>query len=196
MGYFNIKNNYIFRTDEKFKTIIDRFEKSLKPEELITIHLVTNGKHHKKYKKLVKIQYNHLKDEFRRLPKEKFFEKWVNINYEGKDAINKSWEIIYDYFHIRKNGFISDIRDFSKKLSEDYEGTSYVFPQGSVIVLNVLKYPSNILLKITGKYSIEKSFQVNLKNIKRITGTLKYLKIYYSSDILFLGDEVKIINNN
>jgi len=197
MGYFNVGKFNIFYSDNRFLEINRPFYEKLSATEMIGMKILgTDGKLDKNAQELQNLQIQHLKEDFKKLPRETFVRKWVNFEFEIPETLNVGWEIIYDYFHLHKNGYIKDLRESGEKLIADFDGfNNYIYPQGEIVELKfILKSNHNLFTKIFRKNHYLSTI-LDLTKIKSINGSLKNLEVRTNTQILRLSDNIEIINN-
>jgi len=150
-----------------------------------------NGQPDRNATNLTNLQSEKLKQDLKTLLPGEFISKWVEFDFKDQEAKDVSWEIIYDYFHIKKNGMI---RNFSAKIINDQNENKYVFPQGQIVALQ-FKLSDD---KIYGRLCFSKRVLtkvIDLSKISRIKGSLTALEITIEREILILADNIEMIPN-
>jgi len=194
MGYFKIGKYNVFYSDDRFIEINKPFYENLSVFEMIGMKMTNGGKLNKKALQLQKLQIEKINKDLKIYSKQRFYEKWVEFEFLDEKAKNISWEIIYDYFEIHKNGQIREIRDFDSQLLDSYEGNSYNFPQGETIELEfILSSNKGILSNLFNKHRTLTTV-VNLTMIEKIKGTLSEIIIQTNNQVLKLGKDIVIMN--
>ena len=193
MGYYKIGKHKVFYSDDRFTEINMPFLEKLSAHEIISLNILEiTGKECKNAIILTNLWKEKLKSDYKKLSKKEFIHKWVEFEFKDENAQGLAWEIIYDYFHLHKNGRIVDLRNFDQKLVEDFTETTYIFPQGESIGLQFMVTHSFLGYKPLEKNTL--IFNLNISCITHIKGTLNSLEIKTDSMEIILGKNIKIIN--
>jgi hypothetical protein len=198
MGYYTIGNYKIFYSADRFAEIDEPYLAKLEPIERVGLNMLgMDLKPSKARLELDRLHITTLQTEFKRLTRKEFENKWVNLYFKWEEASNNSWEIIYDYFHIFKNGKIKDSRDFVEKITDSYSGLSSIYPQGKVVelIFNINRLNDNTWTKLFGK-RIELIKELNLKTVTSIEGSLTNLQIDTPSETLYLSDTIRFMDKS
>lgn len=197
MGYFKIGKYKVFYADSKFIEINKPFYEGISATEMVSMKILgIDGQRNDNAIKLEKVQFDKLKNDFKILFPKQFIEKWVDFEFIDQEAKQLSWEIIYDYFQINKNGNIEDVRDFGEKVSEAYAGKDLQFPQGHIVKLTFkLLYSSSIFTKLLGSEKFLTKM-IDLTNIQMIKGSLDAFQITTEREVLKFGKNIEIIASN
>lgn len=197
MGYFNVGKYKIFYSDNRFLEINKPFYEKLSGIDMIGMKILgIDGKLNKNAAKLQNLQIQKVQEDYKKLSREAFIKKWVHFDFVTDEAKNNSWEILYDYFHIQRNGFIKDLRDSGQQIIDDFSGSNnYTFPQGEVVELKFrLTSNHNFFEKIFRKSHYLTTI-LDLTKIQRIQGSLTNLEIRTNNRVLKLSDSIEIMNN-
>lgn len=193
MGYFKIGKYRVFYADSKFIDINKPFYEGISATEMISMKILGfDGKRNGNAIKLEKLQLEKLKHDFKNLSRQRFIEKWVNFEFIDHEAKQLSWELIYDYFQINKNGKVEDVRDFEEKLVEAYAGEDLQFPQGHLVKLT-FKLSSNSSI-FTRLFNSEKVLtkMIDLNDIQRVKGSLDAFQITTEREVIIFGKSIEI----
>lgn len=198
MGHYTIDKYKIFYSRDRFAEIDDPYLATLDPLERIGINMLgMDLKPRGARLELDKLHIATLEADYQRLSQESFEDKWVKLSFNEKEASVNSWEIIYDYFHIFKNGKIKDKRDFGEKIADSYTGQEALYQQGKIVELtfNISTFHENLWDKLIGKKS-ELIKELDLKSITAIEGTLTSLRIDTPKETLYLSDTIRFVNKS
>lgn len=195
MGYFKIGKHKVFYSDDRFVEVSKPFFKELSASDIMGLKILgINGKPNNNAVELTNRCSKKLKDDHSTLSKQKFISKWVEFEFKDEGAQAIAWDVIYDYFYLHKNGWIVDLRDFDKKLKDDYSGKNYAYPQGALIGLQFNISANSFISRLFSKNIL--TFTLNLVSIKYIKGSLSHLEIRTDSKEIILGREIKIIDRS
>lgn len=108
-----------------------------------------------------------------------FKSAWVEFDLKGKEASKNTWDLLYDYCHYFGYAFLSDLRDYSEKMSADFKGELFSEPMGKVFALNHLMKPTKWWWKYIHKMKGRNvRVVINTEKVKRIQGNLEKFIIY------------------
>lgn len=195
MGYYKIGKYEVFYSDDRFAEINKPFVEQLSASDIIGLNILgIDGKPNKNAVELANIRVKKLKDDYNTLSKQDFICKWVELEFEDDNAQAIGWEIIYDYFHLHKNGRIVDLRNFDHKMKDEYSGANYTNPQGQFIGLQFMVAQNSFMSTLFSNSNL--TFSLNLSSIKHIKGNLNNLEIETDSKKIILSKNIKIIDKN
>jgi hypothetical protein len=194
MGYYCINKYKVFYSSNRFKDIEAPFLATLTFTEIFSLNFKFSGKQSLNQQKLERLRITKLKEDFRTLPINQFIEKWVGFRFEADEAQSVAWEILFDFLHLHKLGWLEDVRDFNEKLFDGYDGYGYIFPQGKIININLKLNVRSWKEKLFGKHCIVKK-SIDLTKIKKIEGTLEDLRIETVNEIITLSNhKISFVN--
>ena len=189
MSYFIINKQPVFLSWSRYKQIR---EEALKGKDAIyKISSTIAG--HKETKETQKLMYEVLKAKYDKDPKQ-FYSEWVKFDIVGDDASRNVWDLLYDYCHYYGYAYLSDLRDFTQKLADDYEGDSYAYPMGQLFALIHLVKPTRRWWKYTHKMTgrIVKLIIIS-ENVHRLVGDLTNFTIFTKDFQIRCGRDFEIL---
>lgn len=193
MGYYSIGKYKVFYSNDRFYEINKPFVEKLSATDMLRLNMLDLGrKPSKKAIELHNLRIKKLNEDYKNLSNLSFIKKWVRFEFDDQVAPKIAWEVIYDYFHLHKNGRIVDLRAFDQVVEDDYLGLSYTFPQGEVVELEFKTLRNNFISRLFSNTTV--TFTLNLSSIQFIEGTLSELQIETSSKKIVLGQTVKVID--
>lgn len=146
----------------------------------------------KENKELKKETYKILERQYKDDP-QSFVSDYVHFELLDKDAINNVWDLLYDYCHYLGYAFLTDIRSFTSKLKNDYEGDSYTFPMGKIFALDhFVKSYCWWWRFMSKKKGRTVRLIISADYVTRIVGTLDNFLLYTNNFVVRCNHEFQI----
>ncbi len=188
MPYYLINKHPVFLSWARHKKITEEALKSKDSDYKISS--VIAGR--KETKEAEKIIYQTLKSKCDKDPL-RFYSDWVKFDLIGGEACQNVWDLLYDYCSYYGYAYLSDLRDFSKKLIDDYMGDSYTYPMGQVFAFNHYVKPARWWWRYTHRMNGRTLTVIIVsKNVTRLVGDLRNFKIYMDNLEIICGHNLEI----
>ena len=189
MPYYIINKKPVFLSNNRYTSL----KESLLKGKTATQKVASFIRNMPEATALDKSMYHFLETEYSKNP-EVFHKEWVCFDLFGNDASENVWDLLYDYCYYYGITIVRDLRDFTTKLEESYEGLDYNYPMGKIFVLDCYIKPLNRSRKsIFNKIRPNVSILVNCNNTERLTGELRDFIIFSRDFIVRCNDKGVVV---
>lgn len=137
--------------------------------------------------------YQALKAKYAEDP-DQFHEDWVHFDLVGRDASDNVWDLLYDYCHYYGCGYLSDLRDFSQQLMDQYFSDPLRYPMGKVFSFNHFVPPRKwwwkYVRRTTGRML---RLVIVTEHVRRLTGELTDFVVQTTSHLIRCAGDMNIL---
>lgn len=177
MPYYVINNRPVFLFTSRWKKLQKLSLKHKDPE--FRFDSMIQGT--KACKEAQKLMYRFLKSQCEK-DSEHFNSEWVKFDITGSEAGENVWDLLYDYSCYYGCSYLSDLREPSQQIIDDYLGNQLQYPMGKIFVFNHCVKPGRWWWKYTRKMTRQTiSVIINTDDVIKLTGDLGNFRLYAKS---------------
>jgi hypothetical protein len=191
MGYLTINNKPVFITRTKNKVLSDFFENKNKDKDAIWI-LGSKIAGNEACKERQAVKYDYLvREEIK--DSDAFFNNWIYFDLIGEEAMENTWEILYDYCNYWGHSVLVDLRDTSTRVSDSYSHRDFLYPMGKVFLIVHNVQPHRWWWSITQNMEDRQiKMTIDVNKVTRIKGTLDNFELYIGDLKLVCNKDLEI----